>query len=62
MTSEELCSLHGRTEDCGGAEEVQGGETEETGVLSAGDESTVGNNTSETTCPKALWIGECGGA
>lgn len=50
MTSIEFCALHGGTEDCGGAEEVQGGETDESGVLCAGDESSDGNNTSETTC------------
>lgn len=50
MTPIEFCPLHGGTEDCGGAEVVQGEETDETGVLCAGEESTVGNNTSETTC------------
>lgn len=50
ITSTELCALHRGTEDCGGAKAVHGGETDETGVLCAGDESTIGNNTSETTC------------
>lgn len=50
MTSTEFCALHGGTEDCGGAGEVQGGETDESGVLCAGDDTSVGNNTSETTC------------
>lgn len=50
MTSIEFCASHVGIEDCGGTGVVQGGETDETGVLRAGDESTVGNNTSETTC------------
>lgn len=50
MTSTEFCASHGGTEDCGGAEAVQGGEADKTGVLCAGDESAVGNKTSETTC------------
>lgn len=41
MTSTDLCASHGGTEGCGFVEAVQGG---------AGDESLVGNKTSETTC------------
>lgn len=62
MTPTEFCALHGGTGGCGGAEVVPWCETKETGVLCAGGESTMGNNTPETTCPKALWTGEGGGA
>lgn len=51
MTSIEL---HIGTEGSGGADTVHEGETDETGVICAGDESTAGNNTSETTCQRPM--------
>lgn len=50
MTSTDFCASPGGTEGCGFVEAVQGGELDNCGVLCAGDESLVGNKTSETTC------------
>lgn len=45
---------HGGTEDCGAAEATREGATDETWLLCTGDESAVGNSTSETTCQQPV--------
>lgn len=50
MTSADLSASLEETEAGGGVEAGRGGELDKTGVLGPGQESLVGNKTSETTC------------
>lgn len=50
MTSIEFSALLGGIGGGEGAETVQEGESDETGIFFGEEESTVGNSTSETTC------------
>lgn len=50
MTSIEFRALLGGIGGGEGAETVQEGESDETGIFFGEEESTVGNSTSETTC------------
>ena len=54
MTPMEFCVSHGVTEDCGAAEATREGAADETWLLCTGDESAVGNSTSETTCQQPV--------